>query len=423
MEKPGGAPGPSGENNRNNPIKKSLAGLAGLIALVVILASAFGAVFGFMSGEIAQKIFPNALKYTAAPGPEITRQRIVEEDSAVINAVEKAAPAVVSIVVSKDIPRMQNFFYNPFDFPDFFNPLGQPDADNQEGAQKQKIGGGSGFIITDDGMVVTNKHVVSDAAADYIAITSDGKEHPVKVLAMDPVNDFAVVKIEGGNYPKLSLGDSETLKIGQTVVAIGNSLGEFTNTVSKGIISGLRRNVTAGTGFGLTEQLHNIIQTDAAINPGNSGGPLLNIDGEVIGINVAMARGAQNIGFAIPSNQIKKTIDQVQKTGKISLPYLGVRYIPIDGSLQKENNLAFDYGALVLRGEKMTDLAVIPGSPADKAGIVENDIILEINGTKIDADNNLADIIARYNAGDSVILKIWHKGDTKDLRVKLDERK
>lgn len=242
-----------------------------------------------------------------------------------------------------------------------------------------------------------------------------------KVLAKDPINDVAVIKIEGSDYATLNFGDSDSLKIGQTAIAIGNSLGEFSNTVSKGIISGLKRNLTAGGGTGEAEQLKNIIQTDAAINPGNSGGPLLNISGDIIGINVAMAQGAQNIGFAIPSNQIKKIVDQVQKTGKISTPYLGVRYIPIDEAIQKENDLPFGYGVLVVRGQKITDFAVVPGSPADKAGLVENDILLEINGTKIDSENSLTDIIAKFNVGDTVSLKIWHKGETKNISVALAE--
>jgi len=200
-------------------------------------------------------------------------------------------------------------------------------------------------------------------------------------------------------------------------------LGQFSNTVSRGIISGLKRNLTAGSDSGdMQENLTNIIQTDAAINPGNSGGPLIDINGNVIGVNVATAQGAQNIGFALPINQVAKTISQVQQTGKISTPFLGVRYLPIDATLQQANNLPFNYGVLVQRGQQITDLAVIPGSPADKAGIIENDIILEVNGQKIDASNQLQDLIAKYNVGDTVTLKVWDKGNTKDIPVVLQER-
>lgn len=402
-----------------------------LIISVILISSAFGAIFGFISASVSQKLIPVVWQKFSGEkqetkSKEVVRQQVIEEDSAIIDVVEKTTPAVVSIVVTKDIPKVRDFFLNPFDYEDFSNPFQNP-LDQQRngngGTEKQKIGGGSGFIISSDGMIITNKHVVEDPAAEYTIITNDGKEHEAKVLARDSVNDIAIVKIENGGYATLSLGDSDNVKIGQTVIAIGNSLGEFSNTVSKGIVSGLKRSVTASGGFGATEKLSNIIQTDAAINPGNSGGPLLNINGEVIGINVAMAQGAENIGFAIPVNQIKKTIDQVKSTGRIIMPYLGVRYIPIDESIQKENNLPYGYGALVLRGERMTDFAVIPGSPADKAGIVENDIILEINGTKVDKNNGLADLISRYDVGDEISLKVWHKGDLKEVRVKLEERK
>lgn len=413
--------------SEEKPKKQKLAWIS-VLFFAIIVASLFGAIFGFMGGGLAQKFFPNILKSSPATNNEIIKQRITDEDSAVVDVVAEATPAVVSIIISKDMPKIQNFFSNPFDFPNFFDPFSNPrDNNNNSGAngtQKQQIGGGSGFLVSDNGIIITNKHVVSDTSADYTVITNDGKEHIAKVLARDPVNDAAVIKIEGSGFSTLNFGDSDSLKIGQTAIAIGNSLGEFSNTVSKGIISGLKRNVTAGGGLGTTtEQLSNIIQTDAAINPGNSGGPLLDIDGNVIGINVAMAQGAQNIGFAIPSNQIKKIVDQVKTTGKISTPYLGVRYIPVDKTIQQENNLPFDYGVLVLRGQKMTDFAVIPGSPADKAGIIENDIILEINGKKIDQDNMLPTLISQYKVGDTIKLKIWHKGSEKDVQVILGELK
>lgn len=392
------------------------------VILIILCASFFGAVFGFMAGSVGQaivaknsflsKLFQGPSGSNANVAPQI--EKIVEEDSIVTQMVEKTSPAVVSIVISKDVSKYRTF--DPFNF------FSQP-APNSGGTQKQTVGAGSGFLVSNSGMIVTNKHVVDDMSADYTAVTTDGKEYPAKVLARDPVQDIAVLKIQGNNFPVLPLGDSDQMKIGQTVVAIGNSLGEFSNTVSKGIISGLKRNLTAGSVFGGSEQLSNILQTDAAINPGNSGGPLLNINGEVIGVNVAIAEGAQNVGFAIPVNQIKKVITQVQSTGKISTPFLGVRYLPITKDIQTQNNLAFDYGAIVIRGNNPTELAVMPGSPADKAGIVENDIILEINGTKVDQNNSVSDLIAGFNVGDVITLKIWHKGETKDVKVTLAERK
>lgn len=399
-----------------------------ILILAILISSSFGAIFGFIGGNLGQKglnskIFGKLSNQSPLKSGNVLKQQVIEEDSAVVDVVEKTSPAVVSIIITKDVPKIRNFFGSPFGFQDFFGSPGQ-DSQGSGETQKETIGGGTGFFITSDGMIVTNKHVVSDTAADYTVITSDEKEHSAKVLARDPINDIAIIKIDDANdYSVLDLGSSDTLKIGQTVIAIGNSLGEFSNTVSRGIISGLKRTVTAGGGFEKSETLTNIIQTDAAINPGNSGGPLLNISGEVIGVNVAMAQGAQSIGFAIPSNQIKKIVEQVKTTGKITTPYIGVRYIPIDNEIQKENNLPYDYGVLVARGQKVTDFAVIPGSPADKAGIVENDIILEIDGKKIDENNILTNLIAEHSVGDNITVKIWHKGDTKNILVTLEERK
>jgi len=423
----GESAGDFSEKSEIKSSRKKFFSLVPLILLIILISSTFGAVFGFLASGPGQKVFSEIFpNYVAAPvekSADVIRQQIVEEDSAVIDVVEKATPAVVSVVVSKDVPRMRQI--DPFDpfggLRDFF---GQDGQNNQGGSvEKQQIGGGSGFFITADGMIVTNRHVVEDATADYTVLTSDNKEHPASILARDPVNDIAIIKIDGSGYTTLDLGDSGALKTGQTVIAIGNSLGEFSNTVSKGIISGLKRDVTASGGGGQAERLTNIIQTDAAINPGNSGGPLIDINGQVIGVNVAVAQGAENIGFAIPSSQIKRIVEQVKTTGRISSPYIGVRYIPVDGQLQRENNLPFNYGALVLRGERMIDFAVVPGSPADKAGVVENDIILEIDGIKIDEENSLAEIINRRNVGDEISLKVWHRGETKDVKVKLEERK
>jgi len=414
------------QSSDRNPDSKSSSKkiIATTLILSVILSAFFGTVFGYLAGTVSQKTSGGKLAQLfnqSSKNSEVVRQNIVAEDSAIIDVVNKTNPAVVSIVITKDVPRARNFFSDPFDF---FDPFGQGQGSQNRGeTQKQQIGGGSGFLISSDGMIVTNKHVVSDTVAEYTVITSDNKEYPAKVLARDPVNDIAVIKVEGSDFPTLNFGDSGSLQVGQTVIAIGNSLGEFSNTVSRGIISGLRRNLTAGSGLGDTERLTNIIQTDAAINSGNSGGPLLNISGEVIGINVAMAQGAQNIGFAIPANQIKKVTDQVKATGKISTPYIGVRYMPVTEAIQKSNNLPFEYGALVIRGTQITDLAVVPGSPADKAGIQENDIILELNDKKIDDNNGLSDLISQHNVGETIKLKIWHKGETKDISVTLEERK
>lgn len=404
--------------------------MAALIIFCIFISATFGAFFGFLGSRSGEDVL-NAISggrfasiFSQNSEPEVVKQKIIQEDSAVIDVVKKASPAVVSIVISKDVPKIQSrrgipdFFGSPFEF--YF---GQGE-DQESGSEKLQIGGGTGFLITEDGMIVTNRHVVEDSNATYTVVTNDNQSHDAKIMAVDPVNDIAIIKIEGEKYPTLSLGNSDNIQIGQTVIAIGNSLGEFSNTVSRGIISGLRRNVTAGNGLGTEERLNNIIQTDAAINPGNSGGPLLDIDGRVIGINVAIAQGAQNIGFAIPASQVERVVTQVKTTGKISTPFIGLRYISVDSTLQKANNLPYEYGVLIVRGDRITDFAVIPGSPADKAGIVENDIILEIDGKKLDRkENTLAQIVASHNVGDEITLKVWHRGEIKDVQVTLEERK
>ena len=401
-----------------------------IILMSIAISSLFGAVFGCMSGGMASafsaKFGAKLSKYIPIMESEnvdkkINKQQIIIEDSEIIEVVEKSSPAVVSINISKNIPSYRNYFNNPEDL--FYQFFGYDVQTPGDGDEEQKVGGGSGFFISSDGMILTNRHVVEDQNANYTVVTNDGKQYKATVLARDPVRDAAVIKIEGTGFPTLPLGDSDSLKIGQTTIAIGNSLGEFANSVSRGIVSGLKRNLSAGSGFGTSERLTDIIQTDAAINPGNSGGPLLDIEGKVIGVNVAIAQGAQNVGFALPINQAKRVIEQAKSGKKIAIPFLGVRYVIVNSSVQKEAQLPFDYGALVLRGNKLTELAVVPGSPADKAGIVENDIILEVEGEKLDQDNQLGDIISRYNVGDEITLKVWHKGEIKTVKVTLQELK
>jgi len=404
----------------------------------VLVSSVFGAAMGFWAGSLANGRLKNLWGViSGGQGKVIT----VTEESAVISAVDKVAPAVVSIIVTKDLPKIEQYYSNPFgseffreffgqDFNDLFGQQAVPQY-RQNGTEKTEIGGGTGFIVSADGYIITNRHVVLDQAAEYTVLMNDEAKYPAKVLARDALNDLAVLKIEKDNLPTVELGDSANLKVGQSVIAIGNALGEFRNTVSTGVISGLARSVTAGgAGIG-NEQLINVIQTDASINPGNSGGPLLNIAGQVIGINTAMAQGAQNIGFAIPINEVKSTIESVQKNGRIVRPWLGVRYVIINKAIADANKLSVDYGAIIVRGQNRTDLAVIPGSPADKAGLVENDIILEINpsggsgqaGQKITEENLLANLVVKFKPGDEITLRVMHQGKEKVVKVKLEEMK
>ncbi len=338
----------------------------------------------------------------------------VTEDSATVEVVKKASPSVVSIVITQDLSKIYGNSTSPFG--NLFN-FGTPSQGQQE------VGAGTGFIISSDGMIMTNKHVVSTTGAEYTVVMNDGKKYSAKVLATDPFNDVAVVKIDATGLPTLTLGDSSTVQIGQTVIAIGNALGEYQNTVTKGVVSGLSRTVTAGDGSGQSETLQDIIQTDAAINSGNSGGPLLDLAGQVVGINTAVNSSGQLVGFAIPINQVKNAIDSVKETGTIVRPYLGVRYVIINSDVAEKNKLSVDYGALVVRGTDQTEFAVIPGSPADKAGIVENDIILEVNGQKIDENHALASELQKYKVGDTVTLKISHAGSEKSVSVKLEQAK
>jgi S1-C subfamily serine protease len=354
---------------------------------------------------------------------ELSKPVLAYED-AVVGAVQSVAPSVVSIIISKNLPVIERCPYNPFsDLPpelrQFFDDQFDFSQPCQKGFQKKEVGGGTGFIVSSDGLIVTNKHVVLDEKAEYLVLTNDGKKHSAQVLARDPVKDLALIKISAHNLPVARLGDSSNLKLGQTAIAIGNALGEFRNTVSVGVISGLSRNIVA-SGGGFAERIEGLIQTDAAINQGNSGGPLVNLRGEVIGINVAMVAGAQNIGFAIPINQAKKAIESVKKLGKIVSPFLGVRYLVITEEMAKREKLPVEEGALI-RGQE-DGPGVVPNSPAFKAGLQAEDIILEVNGEKLTASNSLSYILQKYSVGDVINLKILRNGKEMNVSVKLEER-
>jgi len=397
-----------------------------IILLASILVWNFrGTIFSYFGSEYLKSIQNNN---ELSGGDSTEKNSIFSQDSLVVDVVKKSNPAVVSIIISKEVPKYETYYSpnqenNPFGdlFPNFFN-FSFPQY-RQNGTEKKEIGGGSGFFVSADGLIVTNKHVVEDKTAEYTVFTNDGKKHSAKVVARDQILDIALIKIEGKDFPFLSFGNSDGLEVGQSVIAIGNALGEFRNTVSVGVVSGLARSITAGDGSGNSEFLDQVIQTDAAINPGNSGGPLINLSGKVVGVNVAIVQGSQNIGFALPINSVKSAVDSVKQTGKIVRPYLGVRYVAITSSIKEKNNLSVDYGVLVKVGANADELAVIPGSPADKAGIVENDIILEIDGTKLDDKTSLASIIRGKTVGQTITLKILHKGAEKTVSVTLEAAK
>lgn len=344
------------------------------------------------------------------------------EEKATIDTVRKVSPAVVSIVISKYLPKMKQLgIPSPFGPFDFVLP-------EDESAPKEpvKIGGGSGFFVHPDGLILTNKHVVFDQDAEYSVITQDEKEYSAKVLSRDPINDIAIIKIEVKNMPVLELGDSSRIDLGQSVIAIGTALGLFANSVSKGIVSGLSRKITASLGGSAenpeTEELRGVIQTDVAINQGNSGGPLVNMNGEVIGINTAIIYGAQNIGFAIPVNWAKKDLEDILKYGRVVKPYIGLRYVMLNEKTKEKYQLTVDYGALVVRDRMPQSTAVVPKSPADKAGLKENDIILAVNGEKLTPKNELTDVIQKFEVGAEIELEYLRGDKSEKTKLKLEER-
>jgi len=340
------------------------------------------------------------------------------EKSPIVGVAKKTCPAVITIVISKDLPKVEGFYFFPygpgqkFIFPKL-----------KKGKEKTKVGGGSGFIISGEGYVVTCSHVVGDPEAEYAVILDPKHKYPAKILAKDPLVDLAILKINDKSLPCLELADSDKIELGETVVAIGNPLGEFDDTLSSGIVSGLSRKITAYGGLPLkATSLRGLIQTDAAINPGNSGGPLVNMDGRVIGVNTAQVLGAQNIGFAIPINYAKNILEEVKKYGKIRRPFLGVRYVILNPEIAKANKLPVNYGALIVR-ENLGESAVAKGSAADRAGLKEYDIILESNGEKITEESPLADFLAKQKIGGEINLKVLREGKEIILKVKLEEKK
>lgn len=390
---------------------------AGTFFLLLGITSSFvwayrGPIFKIFASEYSQ----NLVEGTKADS------RVFTQESMIINAVKEHNPAVVSIIVSKYVPIYETYylqqqqqnplnnFFGPNAFPNFLYTIPQQ---RQNGTEKKEVGGGSGFFVSANGLIVTNRHVVEDKNAQYTVFTNDGVKHEARVIARDSILDIALIKIEPisiEGYSHLELGDSDALSVGQSVIAIGNALGEFRNTVSVGVVSGLARSIVAGDATGKSESLDQVIQTDAAINPGNSGGPLLDLEGKVIGVNVAVANGSQSIGFALPSNVVRTAIESVKDTGKIMYPYLGVRFVMITPELKQKENLSLDYGALVKKGVGKNDPALVVGSPAEKAGVLEGDIITQIDGIKITATKPLGLVVRQKRVGQLIQLRILREG-------------
>lgn len=359
---------------------KILSGWGGFVLAAIVGGAITGLVFTWADGN----------------GGGITRNETltVQQESATIEAVQKVLPSVVAIVSSENV---QGFFGNVF----------------------ERKGGGTGFVIREDGLIATNRHVVESTNAKYTVITDDGKSYEAEVLARDPLADLAVIKIDAKNLKVAELGDSDKLVLGQDVIAVGNALGQYQSTVTTGVVSGIGRVITAGDGTGSSERLEGVIQTDAAINPGNSGGPLLNLSGQVIGINTAVDQQGQLIGFAIPINSVKTALEIASETGEIARPKLGIRYVAITKEFAALNNMDITEGVVVTRGDNANELAVEPGGPADLAGIEEGDIVTEIAGAKITERVGLTSLLQRHKPLETIDVRLMRDGKELTVKVRL----
>ncbi|KKU63258.1 MAG: Protease Do [Candidatus Amesbacteria bacterium GW2011_GWA1_47_16] len=382
-----------------------------LIAVILLFAGALtGGAIGdrIFGSKLLDKWWPRELLTTVNEGG--TQRVVLREESVVTEVAERVSPSVVTIGIKKtQIIRQPGIQFDPFSDP--FGFFRQSPGQTQEQEVDQDIA--TGFVLSKDGLIVTNKHVVDDTSAEYRVVTTDEKTYEVQRIYRDPTNDLAILKINAGDLKPVELGDSENLKVGQFVIAIGTALGEFRSTVTTGVVSGLGRGINAGSPFaGDVERLDNVIQTDAAINPGNSGGPLLNSSGQVIGVNTAVSASGQNIGFAIPINVVKEAVDNFNRTGQFNRPYLGVRYRILDQRTALMNEVP--QGAFVQE--------VIAGSPAVKGGIEEGDIITRLGGEKVNgSEESLASIIAKHKVGDKVEVEVYREGETRKLTVTLEE--
>ena len=345
------------------------------------------------------------------------------EHSTVIDTVRKVMPSVVSIIITKSLSNLEKEFPAKPGHHSHPQRLHIP-ADKIDAHGMVQVGGGSGFIVESSGIILTNKHVVSEPDASYTILTNDNQRYEAEILARDPLNDVAILRIKPNKkLPVVELGTSNDLELGQTVLAIGNALGIFKNTVSRGIVSGLSRSVSAQSDpQSPPQELRGLIQTDAAINPGNSGGPLVDVFGRAIGINAAVVFGAQNINFAIPVNAALRDLSDLKTYGRIRRPLLGLRYLTLTPDLKEKYKLPVDYGAFVTK-EHPSDDAVIPNSPAAKGGVVEHDIILEWNGTPLTAEKSVQDHLDTANVGERVLLTVMRGEERLSLSVTLAERK
>jgi len=376
-------------------IKFFLAGFG--IGFLLLLAVIFGGVadrlgwLGFLN-----QYFPTGDQ----PGEAYVERKVLKEESVIIDVAENSAPSVVTVSISRT-QRVPQLNFDPFGFFNF---------ETEQRRIEQNIG--SGFVPK-EGLVITNKHVVNDPSAEYKVIDQGGEEYEVADIYRDPANDLAILKVDA-DLPAIDLGNSEELQVGQLVIAIGTALGEFRHTVTTGVISGLGRGITAGSIYeGYVERLDNVIQTDAAINPGNSGGPLINSVGQVIGVNVAVAGQAENIGFAIPINIVKDSLQTFEETGEFQRAFLGVEYQMISERSALLNEVP--QGAYIRN--------VVSDSAAAQAGLEEGDIITKLDGKRIaEGENDIAEIVNQKRVGDSIEIEYWRGGEERSASAELGER-
>ena len=381
----------SSTKETEKPTNASMPTTNKLAVILSVLALAFGAgglVLGWLGFEKSNT------PITFLNGGQDGNSANFTEGS-IADIADKVSKSVVSIITST---KVTNFF----------------------GQDYNSSAAGTGIIVTGDGYILTNKHVINGATKVTVVLDDGTTYEDVEVVAVDPMNDIAFLKIKDvSDLTAATLGDSKTINVGQQVIAIGNALGEFQNSVTSGIVSGTGRSVTASDGSGYNaETLSDLIQTDAAINSGNSGGPLVNAAGEVIGINTATSASAENMGFAIPISSVKGMLAQLIETGKAKRAYLGVYSTAITAESAKQNNLPVTSGAYLY--SPSTYSAIVKGSPADKAGLKDKDIVTAVNGVKVGAAGSLADLISEYKPGDTVQLAVIREGKEIAINVTLE---
>lgn len=350
-----------------------------ITSLILILCLS-GTALGFSLFNFFQEETPITFNYGSGDGNSAS---FVE--GSIAEVANRLAPAVVSILVE---------------------------------GRSSSVSAGTGMIITSDGYILTNKHVVDGARSITIITDNNDTYENVKLVGTDPTNDVAILKVNAKDLPIVTLGDSKTIIIGQQVIAIGNALGQYQNTITSGIISGLGRSLTAySSDYSMSEELSDMIQTDAAINAGNSGGPLVNAAGEVIGINTAVSSEGSNLGFAIPISSVKGLIKSVIEEGRVTRSYAGVRYFNITPDIAIEYDLPVTSGAYLFTDS--SESAVIEGSPAADAGLETGDIITKVNGISIGRSGSFSSLLGEYAPGDTVQLEILRDGETKTLKLTL----